>query len=93
MLFKIKLCGEHGLVGINHNDEVFIINTGLSFTGKTENGEICSIICPLRVDCLKDKINYPLIISGNKVLDLQNTWIEPDDIWLVSKFTRYPNLT
>ncbi|WP_456310437.1 hypothetical protein [Serratia proteamaculans] len=84
MYLKIKLVKDFGLLGKDEKTgNVYIINTGLSFTGVTEDGKKCSIINPLRVEYLKSAIDKMIVIHGNEVLD-NNVLIMPDKKWDVS---------
>lgn len=80
MFLKIKLSKE-GVVGKDpETGKIYIINTGLSFTGITKDGKKCSIISTRSVGSLQDLGEHLIIVHGNHVLD-RNVLISPDPQW------------
>ncbi|MBZ7441687.1 hypothetical protein FMK91_05590 [Klebsiella grimontii] len=78
MYLKIKLIKGKGLVGEDPDTgKVYIINTGLSFTGVTSKGEKCSVINTARVESLQDVSERMIVIHGGTVLN-GDLLIRPD---------------
>lgn len=71
------------LVG-SSNDKVYMINTGLSFTGVTNNGDKCSVINTSGVESLQDISERMIVIHGNTVL-ANDLLIRPDEQWDLSE--------
>lgn len=80
MFLEIRL-SEKGVVGKDpETGKIYIINTGVSFTGITKDGEKCSVISTHSVESLKHLGENLIIVHGNEVLDHQ-VLISPDSKW------------
>ncbi|MDC7871349.1 hypothetical protein TH60_17810 [Pantoea ananatis] len=85
MYLKVRLIKGKGLVGHNpKTGETFIINTGISFTGVTEDGEKCTVLNTSVVPSLKEKIQSMIVIHGNEVLN-NDVLIAPDSKWTLAR--------
>ncbi|EMM5893442.1 MULTISPECIES: hypothetical protein [Klebsiella] len=85
MYLKIKLIKGKGLVGQDPDTgKAYIINTGLSFTGVTSEGEKCSVINTARVESLQDVPERMIVIHGGTVLT-GDLLIIPDQKWQLAE--------
>ncbi|MDZ7278808.1 hypothetical protein N4G40_11050 [Pantoea eucrina] len=85
MHLMVKLINGTGLVGRNpKTGETYIINTGRSFTGITEDGKKCTILNSSSIPSLKEKIQSMIVIHGNEVLD-NDVLIAPDSKWTLAR--------
>ncbi|HEF0121904.1 TPA: hypothetical protein R8G81_000967 [Citrobacter youngae] len=83
MLLKVRLSKE-GVVGTDpKTGKTYIINTGISFTGVTEDKKKCSVISTNRVESLKHLGDNLIIVHGNEVLD-NHVLIDPDPKWTLA---------